>query len=771
MKNIIINKVGDTTRKLQITFDTNQQELTKEEERLKLTLELSGIGAYDWCPKTDTVIWDARIREIFGYPDSSDEDPIEFYFRVLHPDDLEKSRQFFLEILDSKCKENRITNERRIIRNGEICHIKGNALIFRNEQGEVERIIGSVEDITNNKNRELEIITVTERLNEAQRVAKIGAFETELDGRKIWWSKGVYDILEIDQGQVPPDGLEFLAFVHPDDRDYIIHKTAICIKEKQEINLEYRLQFQDGRIKYMSDVATPIVNSEGRVVKINGISRDITERKLADLALHKSEEQYRTLVENSHDLIWELDIEGNYIFINSMAKEFYGFEPEKMIGTNFTNRITADKLEEARQVFKEMIELGKDVFHYECKVYNRDREVVLLDSHVVVKRNELGEIISVTGISQNITERKKAEAALRKSEERLQLSTRAAEIGIWDWNVKSDLLIWDETMLKIYGLIKGEHPVSSDLWLSRLHPDDRKEIEEKVETALKSETELKMEYRILWPDKSIRYIKEVGAIHRDENGEAIRMFGTNWDVTKEKEAEQQEIRARQLEVRNQELEQFAYVASHDLKEPLRTVKSFSEIIKQRYEDRLDEDANKYLGFISQAASRMDLVIKALLDYSRIGQQSEVSKINCNHIVNDVLRDLSVQIKETNVCSIFAILPSINGHAIEMRMLFQNLISNAIKFRHEERQPIIRLSAEKKSMHWEFCIRDNGIGMDSSYYQKIFELFQRLHARDEFEGTGIGLAHCKKILDLHHGEIWVESTIGEGSAFYFTIPVE
>jgi ligand-binding sensor domain-containing protein/signal transduction histidine kinase len=233
------------------------------------------------------------------------------------------------------------------------------------------------------------------------------------------------------------------------------------------------------------------------------------------------------------------------------------------------------------------------------------------------------------------------------------------------------------------------------------------------------------------------------------------------------EAEQANI---YLERKNKELEQFAYVASHDLQEPLRTTSSFVQLLREKYYGKLDEKADKYLNYILDSSDRMKLLIKSLLDYSRIGNKRELEQVDCNKTLQEVLADLGVAISDARANIQHESLPVVNGYPTELKQLFQNLIINAVKFRKKDVRPLIKISAEKIKDNWEFAFEDNGIGIDEKYSEKIFNIFQRLHTRAEYEGSGIGLANCKKIVELHNGKIWVESTVGEGSIFNFTLPV-
>ncbi|MEO6721031.1 MAG: ATP-binding protein [Ferruginibacter sp.] len=229
-----------------------------------------------------------------------------------------------------------------------------------------------------------------------------------------------------------------------------------------------------------------------------------------------------------------------------------------------------------------------------------------------------------------------------------------------------------------------------------------------------------------------------------------------------------EIKNKELELKNQELEQFAYVASHDLQEPLRTTSSFVDLLQKQYSGKLDEKANKYLTFITQSSDRMKVLIKDLLDYSRIGRKKELEQIDCNIMLSQVVEDLHKLITDENAVITSGPLPVIQGYSTEIHQLFQNLLMNAIKFRKKDVTPRIEISAIQNKVCWEFAVKDNGIGIDEKHNDRIFIIFQRLHNRTEYQGSGIGLSHCKKIVELHGGKIWVKSTPGNGSTFKFSI---
>lgn len=261
-----------------------------------------------------------------------------------------------------------------------------------------------------------------------------------------------------------------------------------------------------------------------------------------------------------------------------------------------------------------------------------------------------------------------------------------------------------------------------------------------------------------------------GSPYLDKNGNNIGSLVLFTDYTYKKNTENQlMIYNQQLEQKNMILEQFVYIASHDLQEPLRTVSGFIELFEKKYKNKLDENAKIYLSYIQGSTERMQYLIKDLLDYSRIGRKTESELIECEPLVKEVLEDIGKLTGETKAVIKVEPLPEVHGFRTELKLLFQNLIVNAIKFRKKDTIPEVIISYIDQPEHVIFNISDNGIGIETEFKTKIFEVFQRLHTRSEYEGNGIGLAHCKKIVELHGGLIGVDSKPGMGSRFYFTLP--
>jgi signal transduction histidine kinase len=246
---------------------------------------------------------------------------------------------------------------------------------------------------------------------------------------------------------------------------------------------------------------------------------------------------------------------------------------------------------------------------------------------------------------------------------------------------------------------------------------------------------------------------------------------TYTDISEQRRAEGQLAEhARELERSNAELEQFAYVASHDLQEPLRMVASYCQLLQRRYKGKLDQDADDFIGFAVEGATRMQRMINELLNYSRVGRRSaELAPVETKAAVEAALGALAAAIEESGATIAVGDLPRVTGEATLLQQLFQNLVGNALKFRRDDAAPEIAISAERRGDAWEFHVRDNGIGIEPEYAERIFLLFQRLHERTKYPGTGIGLAFCKKVVEYHGGRIWVEAAPGGGSLFKLTIP--
>jgi PAS domain S-box-containing protein len=387
--------------------------------------------------------------------------------------------------------------------------------------------------------------------------------------------------------------------------------------------------------------------------------------------------------------------------------------------------------------------------HYRTRHRPADRDFRLLD---ILARQ-----------TADLIERTRAEAALLASEARFRQLADAMPQIVWTARPDGYLDYYNERWYEFTGFKRDTFGDSS--WEPILHPEDIPRTKDFYYNAIRSGEPYNIEYR-LWDRREGRFRWFVGRALpvRDGRGRIVKWFGTCTDIDEQKRV-QDELRRI-----NQDLEQFAYSASHDLQEPVRSVKVFSELLAKRYGDELDDEALKFMGFVNSGATRMETLVRDLLAYTRVASLDQpVETADTAEAFESALSNLAAAISEAGANVTSEPLPRLPVHATHLQQLFQNLIGNAIKYRSPERPPLVHIAAERQDGFWLFTVSDNGIGIDPRYKETIFGLFKRLHTRDEYSGTGIGLTLCQRIVNRYHGRIWVESELGQGSTFRFTLP--
>lgn len=502
-----------------------------------------------------------------------------------------------------------------------------------------------------------------------------------------------------------------------------------------------------------------------------------------NVTLRKEVEQVKnslqTTLENSLNEIYTFDSETLlFSYVNKGALNNLGYSNEEVatltpldIKPEFTEK-------KFNKLLKPLLSKKKDKIIFFTIHRRKDASTYPVEIHLQLI-NE-GNRSRFLAIALDITERNQYEANILMANERFEKVTEATKDAIWDWDIANQTYYCSKAIENFFGKnAKSLYP-EHESWKDKFHPDDFEGIQTSMLQALEDPTCTRWEYdyRLINELDKILYVVDRGMIIRDSDGKAIRMVGAMTDITERKQMTLQLSKLNKtlqqhtldLERSNEELEQFAYIASHDLQEPLRMVTSFLTLIEKKYGTVLDEKGLQYINFAVEGARNMRQIILDLLSYSKISTVDDnFENIELEAVIKDICLLQSRLIREKKAKINIGNLPQLFSIRHYLLQLFQNIISNALKYSEEDTPPIITVSSKSYPNYYIIAVRDNGIGIEKEYFEKIFVLFQRLHAKDEFQGNGMGLAIAKKIVDKLNGKIWVESEPTVGSTFYIQIP--
>jgi PAS domain S-box-containing protein len=515
---------------------------------------------------------------------------------------------------------------------------------------------------------------------------------------------------------------------------------------------------------------------------------DITARRQAEIALQESEARYRAFMENFPGIAFQGKVSYQPLFQHGALEEITGYRERDFREGDLTwhDLIYAEDLSIVKESTDRLTAIPHHKETREYRIVRQDGALRWVRETIQNLVDENDDIYAVQGVLYDITLRKRAELALRESEERLVLAVEGTGVGLWDWQVQTGDLVLNARWAAMIGYTLEElAPISIETWTSLCHPEDLQRADEHLTRHFAGETaQYKCELRMQHKQGGWVWVLDQGKVFTwDEDGRPIRMAGTHLNITARKEREQALARsAEKLKRSNEELQQFAYTVSHDLKSPLRTMKSYIRLLKEEYEGHLDAEADRFIHFAVDGAQRMEQLIDGLLAYARVDTQGgQLVPTDAEAVLTHVLESLYFEMEAQGAKVTYDPLPIVLADATQLAQVFQNLISNALKFQPPERDdaprtpPRVHIAVASLPAGgaqgvgcWRFSVSDNGIGIAPEYRDRIFGVFQRLHTAEEYEGTGIGLAICKKIVERHGGRIWVESEGGEGSTFYFTL---
>ena len=471
------------------------------------------------------------------------------------------------------------------------------------------------------------------------------------------------------------------------------------------------------------------------------------------------------------DLLCILDRSGRFYKVNKRFSEILGKSADELVGTSFFDWVDEGYIEISLSAFQKL--QSQDVSRFENVVMDVNGKKFWLEWSL--SSNNQDGIVYAAG--KDLTLRILYDEELRSQNEKFRLLRQATNDAIYDWDIRQDSIDWGDSFTRLFGHAEEPGALSIRNWEDYLHPVDKERVMNNLQAGMLMKGRYWIdEYQYLCADGSYKYILDRGIFLYDDKGNALRMIGTMQDITALKQSEASLIqlndalqhRAHQLLGFNKELEQFAYIVSHDLQEPLRMISSFMQLLLNSKEISMTERTEQYVGFAIDGANRMKRLIQDLLTYSRVGTTEEdFVDLSMTEVVKDTLLVYQQMIRERDAKVQVGDLPEIRGIRSLLQQIIDNLLSNAIKYNDKSR-PEIQFGYTETPTHHVFSVKDNGIGIDPRQHDLIYLPFKRLHNKNEYSGTGIGLAVCKKIAEKHQGQIWVESQLKEGSTFYFSI---
>ncbi len=515
----------------------------------------------------------------------------------------------------------------------------------------------------------------------------------------------------------------------------------------------------------------------GGTFAFNAFLHDITERKQAEETLRRLAD----VVQASHDAIVATGPQGEITAWNAGAAELYGYQEEEVLGRKLDLVMPPERAAADARLLNQAL-AGRRLEDHETDHRRKDGSLVPVSLTVSPMRDARRAIAGASVIVRDRTERKRAEEAMREVQEAFRRAFEDAPIGMALLGVsaaeRARLLQVNHSLSEITGYAPRELEAMTLEQVT--HPDDLDTEQPLLERLLSGEIpNYQLEKRFVRGDGRTVWVMYNASTVHDSAGRLLYGIAQVQDITRRKNSEDRlasvaaelERRATELERSNSDLQEFAYVASHDLSEPLRMVSSYVQLLARRYGGQLDSDADEFIEFAVDGVNRMQRLIDDLLAYSRAGtQEYRIGPVDCEALVRDTLAGMQTTVAESGASVIVSDLPTVRGDEGQLRQLFQNLIGNGIKFRDED-PPRVEVSAEREDAEaaWRFSVADNGIGIDPRHADRIFTVFKRLHTREKYAGSGVGLSICKRIVERHQGRIWVEQSELGGSRFCFTIP--
>jgi PAS domain S-box-containing protein len=744
-------------------------ERKRNEERAKLSQIYGGIGTWEADLRTNKQNWSEESYKLFDIPELSQPTWNDF-LAMVYPEDRKKvmtATQAHIENGTPYDVEYRVVTPKNSLR-----WLRSAGRAERNSNGEAIYMRGIVHDITQRKEAELALQQSEAHLraiieNEPECIKILDA-----QGRLKQMNPAGLAMLEADSLQQIV-GLPALNLIAPEYRAAFadLHKRVIAGETMQ---LQYEVLGLKGRRRWLETHAVPM-QDHNQVVHL-AVTRDITERKQTEQQLRELNRDFVTFLENTSDFIYFKDQDSRIRFCSQTLAHITQHKSWRdLIGKHDFEIFPPDTAQVYYQEELPVFNQGQPIINKVNLYYNDDGSKGWVStSKWPVFDLDNRNVIGIFGISRDITQLKNIEQSLQESELMLKEAQEIAHLGHWILDVPKNKLYWSDEIYRIFGALPQEFSATYQAFLEYVHPEDRPFVEQSYASHLANQSKYEIEHRIVLKDGSTKYVSEKCKTEFNQNGEPSRSVGVVFDITERKHAEKLlQEKTEALQRSNADLERFAYSVSHDMRQPLRAVSGHLQLLQRALKDKLDEENQENLNFALEGAKRMDAMILSLLEYSRVGRKTEMKTwLKSETTLAEALEFLTPAIHEAGVeVKITGEWPQLFASRDELTRLWMNLIGNALKYREITQPPLVEIVSQVAEQNWHVSVKDYGIGINPEHTDRLFQFFSRLQSRARFEGTGMGLALCRRIIEHHGGRIWVESEgEGKGCCFMFEIPI-
>ncbi|MCF1714304.1 PAS domain S-box protein [Flavihumibacter sp. RY-1] len=597
--------------------------------------------------------------------------------------------------------------------------------------------------------------------------ASIGMALVSLDGKFTRVNSSLCKLLGYTAEELK--GMTFQEITHPDDLDTDLEYVKQMLSgEIDSYSMEKRYFHKDGSIIWINLSGSKVKDAEGKPLYFIAQIENITEWKKVQTELVQQKDRISNILEGTHAGTWEWNVKTGETRFNEVWAELIGYTLEELQPINidtWSKYVHPDDLAESDRRLKACFNREVDFYECEGRMKHKDGHYVwVLDRGKVMSWTADGKPLWMSGTHLDISQSKQLELQLAENEAKIRGIFNSTFQFIGFLKLDGELMEANQTALDFAGItvndVKGKKFWDCYWW--QKDEQTKIDLQHAITRAAAGETVV-YEVEVLGLNKQISTILFSLKPLFDASGKVVAIIPEGRPID-------EIVQARHLlEQKNEELEQFASIAAHDLKEPLRMVGNFMSLLKAKHSSQLDSTALKYVDFAINGSQRMSQLINDLLDYAKVGsEQVPFDSIDPEPMLLDILSLNDSLITEKGVKISWSNLPNFRGQQTAIKLLFQNLIMNGIKYQEPDNAPVIHITGKELADCWLFSVEDNGIGIPAQYHEKIFQVFSRLHSKDKYGGTGMGLATCKKIVTIHGGRIWVESKEGEGSCFHFTI---